>query len=251
MREVLRPPNQLPLGEAELAEEVGRSLTAGNPSAPANIVRYSARERGYRADPIIDQQLQHLSLGGCLVHRDSDDAARERQRRDSGALAAHSRRATAQLRRVTMRPSEAGGLRAEASTGPAPLMPIPSSLGGAAGLSGEDSTRLRNQFNFADRAAQTGHAAPRERGSQTEPPPTATASGSCSRSEMFEAYIQDQDRQRQMEELARQKAAAAHREARAQQAAARQGSQQPGAGGAAAVLPGLDQVGVLRLRGRL
>ena len=37
VREVLRPAAQLALSAAELQEEIGRSLTAGNPAAPANI----------------------------------------------------------------------------------------------------------------------------------------------------------------------------------------------------------------------
>lgn len=78
VREVVRPANQLALSAGELEEEVGRSLTAGNPTAPANLVRYSFRERGYRAEPIIDQQLQHFALGGCLMHCESEEAARHR-----------------------------------------------------------------------------------------------------------------------------------------------------------------------------
>ena len=234
-----RPPNQLQLAAAELEEEVGRSLTAGNPAAPASLVRYSFRDRGFRPEPIIDQQLQHLALGGCLMHRDSDEAARDRQRRESSALLAASRRVTAASRRVTavaggpVRPSEAGGaLRAEASVGPV--------------VDDSEAARLRNQFNCADRGVQTGHRKPRDRGTMTEPPPTATASGSCSRWEIYEAYVADQERQRQTEELARQKAQAARREARSAAQAAAAG-QQPGrvagAAGALALPGGEEQVG--------
>lgn len=241
-----RPPNQLELSAAELEEEVGRSLTAGNPCAPANVVRYSSRDRGYRAEPIIEQQLLHLVLGGSLMHRESDEAARDRQRRQSAALLAQSRRVTAQSRRVThvpgVRLSEAGGggLHMEVS-----LAAGPSSAALGVGPD-DDGSRLRNSFNFADRAAQTAHAAQRERGTMTEPPPTVTTSGSCSRWEIFEAYVADQDRQRQTEELARQKAQVARREAR-QQSSAQQQRQQPGAaqpGGAVlAAADGGEQVG--------
>ena len=216
VREVVRPASQLELTATELEEEIARALTAGNPAAPANLVRYSCRERGYRAEPIIDQQLQHFSLGGCLMHRDSDEAARERQSREAAALAARSRRLTAHSRRVTQaagRPSESGskeggrGVRLTATVlhGEALLPPGEEAEGGGAG------GRLRNQFNFADSGAQTRHQAPHERSTMTEPPPTATASGTCSRWEIFEAYCADQDRQRQTEELARQKAQVARR----------------------------------------
>ena len=207
VREVVRPAAQLALTAAELEEEIGRCLTAGNPAAPANIVRYSYRERVYRPEPIIDQQLQHFTLGGCLLHRQSDEASSY-----SAALLAQSRRATAQSRRATQQPqAEGGSLHAEPSSSG---LPPGAAAAHASATIGEDdaaAARLRNQFNFVDRAAQTGHCAARERGSMTEPPPTASASGSCSRWEIFQAYVQDQDRQRQSEELARQKAQVARR----------------------------------------
>lgn len=40
------------------------------------------------------------------------------------------------------------------------------------------SQRLHNQFNFTERAVQTASYPPRERGTSSEPPPTASASGS-------------------------------------------------------------------------
>ena len=244
IREVVRPPNQLQLSAAELEEEVERSLTAGNPSAPASLVRYSYKDRAFRPEPIIDQQLQHVALGGSLMHRDSDEAARERHRRESNALLAHSRRVTAASRRVTaahggeavsggpVRPSEVGGaLRAEASVGPA-------------AVEGEGGPRLHNQFYCADRGAQTGHRRPRDRGTMTEPPPTTTASGSCSRWEIYEAYVADQDRQRQTEELARQKVQAARREARAAHKTVAVGQQAGRAAGALALPGDEEQVGL-------
>lgn len=209
VREVVRPANQLALSAGELEEEVGRSLTAGNPTAPANLVRYSFRERGYRAEPIIDQQLQHFALGGCLMHCESEEAARQRRRESqAAAAAARSRRGTEQQSR---RATGVAAVRAsEAGAGAAPLS-SEASLGPGALDDDAATTRLRNQFNFADRAAQTGHHPPRDRATRTEPPPTAVTAGSCSRWEIYEAYVQDQERQRQTEELARQKAQVARK----------------------------------------
>lgn len=41
----------------------------------------------------------------------------------------------------------------------------------------DDSRQLRNQFNFSERAGQTINFPMRDAGTFTEPPPTATASG--------------------------------------------------------------------------
>jgi hypothetical protein len=56
---------------------------------------------------------------------------------------------------------------------------------------------------------QTPVFPPTERGTATEPPPTATASGSCSQGEMYDAYVADQERARAAEEASRARAAAA------------------------------------------
>jgi len=52
---------------------------------------------------------------------------------------------------------------------------------------------------------------PAERATATEPPPTATASGSCSQGEMYDAYVADQERTRAAEEASRARAAAARK----------------------------------------
>lgn len=57
--------------------------------------------------------------------------------------------------------------------------------------------------------AQTLVFPPVERGTATEPPPTATASGSCSQGEMYDEYMADQERARAAEEATRARAAAA------------------------------------------
>ena len=44
----------------------------------------------------------------------------------------------------------------------------------------DDSRQLRNQFNFSERAAQTLNYPMRDRETTTEPPPTASFSGTCS-----------------------------------------------------------------------
>lgn len=43
----------------------------------------------------------------------------------------------------------------------------------------DDSRQLRNQFNFSERAAQTFNYPMVDRGTTTEPPPTASMTGTC------------------------------------------------------------------------
>ncbi|KAG7476535.1 hypothetical protein MATL_G00083940 [Megalops atlanticus] len=77
---LIKPPDQLDLTEAELKEEFTRILTANNPHAPQNIVRYSFKERAYKPISSVDQLAVHFVLEGNLLHQDSDEARRQRAR---------------------------------------------------------------------------------------------------------------------------------------------------------------------------
>jgi dynein intermediate chain 1 len=68
---------------------------------------------------------------------------------------------------------------------------------GTGGESGDAAKRLRNQFNFSERGAQTTYFPPRERETSTDTPETAEAVGACSQWEIFDAYVADQKLQRQ------------------------------------------------------
>jgi len=47
-RKLEPPPDQLQLTEPQLKEEVTRVLTADNPHAPSNIVRYTFKEKCFK-----------------------------------------------------------------------------------------------------------------------------------------------------------------------------------------------------------
>ena len=47
-KELVPPPDQLQLTEQELKEEFTRVLTADNPHAPPNIVRFSFKEKMFK-----------------------------------------------------------------------------------------------------------------------------------------------------------------------------------------------------------
>ncbi|KAF6261307.1 WD40-repeat-containing domain protein [Scenedesmus sp. NREL 46B-D3] len=180
-REVVRPPNQLQLTEAELAEETAKMLTANNPAAPQNVARFNMKERCYKFDPMVEQVVVHYGNDGWLLHKAGEEARRQAEAEKAEAEAAA--KFQAELDRA-LRDKEAG----------ADVEPP------------DDSRQLRNQFNFSDRAAQTFTYPLRDRATYTEPPPTATVSGSCSMWEVFDEYCRDFERQRQ-EEAAKQKAA--------------------------------------------
>jgi len=79
-QELQKPPDQLELTEAEKNKEHTRILTANNPHAPHNIVRFSFKESEFRQTSAVDQLAVHFSLNGNLIHVDSDEARRQKQR---------------------------------------------------------------------------------------------------------------------------------------------------------------------------
>uniref|UniRef100_A0A4W3ISU9 Dynein, axonemal, intermediate chain 1, paralog 2 n=1 Tax=Callorhinchus milii TaxID=7868 RepID=A0A4W3ISU9_CALMI len=63
--------------KSELKEEITRILTANNPHAPQNIVRFNFKERVYKHVSIVEQLAVHYSVDGHLLHVDSDEARRQ------------------------------------------------------------------------------------------------------------------------------------------------------------------------------
>jgi hypothetical protein len=127
-------------------------LTANNPAAPKNIVRFNMKDKVFKLEPMVEQTVVHYSTDGWLLHKSSDEAKRqidmERMEQEASA------RFQADVDRASHEHRDHGDVEPP-----------------------DDSRQLRNQFNFSERAAQTINYALRERETFTEPPPTATASG--------------------------------------------------------------------------
>lgn len=76
-KELVRPEAQLALSERELGEEIVKTLTATNPSAPKNVVHFNMRDRVFKLDPMVDQLAQHYCTDGYLLHSTSEEAKRQ------------------------------------------------------------------------------------------------------------------------------------------------------------------------------
>ncbi|KAK9862806.1 hypothetical protein WJX84_010841 [Apatococcus fuscideae] len=131
---------------------------------------------------MVDQLAQHYSTDGYLLHNTSEEAKRQLEQAKAAEEAAA--RYQTELERVQQRREEGVGTASVGTDSEPP----------------DDSRTLRNQFNFSDRAAQTAVQPPRDRGTATEPPPTASTTGSCSMWQIYDAYIEDQERQAAAEE---------------------------------------------------
>ncbi|XP_033108789.1 dynein intermediate chain 2, ciliary-like [Anneissia japonica] len=205
---LIKPDDQLELTETELKEEFTRILTANNPHAPKNIVRYSFKEKCFKQTSHVDQLAIHFSLDGNMIHKDSDEARRQQSKQ--GASEAISEQAISEAgeekkeegeetegektegetEQPVEKAEEGGEKPEEDGTTPAPA---------AAG----EQSKLTNQFNFSERASQTYNNPYRERGTATEPPPRANFSATANQWEIYDAYMEDLERQ--AEEKAKEK----------------------------------------------
>ncbi|XP_048734714.2 dynein intermediate chain 2, ciliary-like isoform X2 [Ostrea edulis] len=200
---LVKPEDQLDLNEVQLKEEFTRILTANNPHAPQNIVRYSFKEKQYKQTSHVDQLAIHFALDGNMLHKESDEAKRQRAKLgipESGEVAAseggeatsaagapaegeEGKDDTTTTAGEETEPAKEGEQRDDATT-PAP---------GAPSKGGE---KLTNQFNFSERASQTYNNPYRERGTATEPPPRATFSSNVTQWEIADAYHEDFEKQK-------------------------------------------------------
>ncbi|PAA59979.1 hypothetical protein BOX15_Mlig007387g1 [Macrostomum lignano] len=165
-----KPDDQLQLTDQELKEEFTRILTANNPHAPQNIVRYSFKDRQYKPIPQVDQLAVHFVMEGNLIHRESDEAKKQLEKKSGDAA------------------REPIDEAAEASEGEAPPKEEGDEDAPAPAASGK---KLTNQFNFCERATQTYNNPLRERENQTEPPPRVNFSQTANQWIIFDAYQAD------------------------------------------------------------
>nr|XP_023694668.1 dynein intermediate chain 1, axonemal [Paramormyrops kingsleyae]XP_023694669.1 dynein intermediate chain 1, axonemal [Paramormyrops kingsleyae] len=190
---LIKPPDQLDLSEAELKEEFTRILTANNPHAPHNIVRYSFKERSYKPISNVDQLAVHLVLDGNLLHQDSDEACRQRARQglEKGNMPVESTVAEMDNERPDT-PVFGEGVAEEFGAEERP--------DSAESKSTRREQKLTNQFNFSERASQTLNNPLRQRECQTEPPPRANFSATANQWEIYDAYVEELQKQERNKE---------------------------------------------------
>ncbi|KAL8565254.1 hypothetical protein ACOMHN_001152 [Nucella lapillus] len=195
---LVKPDDQMELNETELKEEFTRILTANNPHAPQNIVRYSFKERQYKQTSSVDQLAIHFALDGNMLHKDSDEARRQRQRMglpDSAAGDQAVSEGGEEKAAAGAAEGEEAAEKAEGAEGEAEAAtPLPAETGAS------DSKKITNQFNFSERASQTYNNPARDRGTSTEPPPRASFASNATQWEIFDAYLEDFEKQEKNKE---------------------------------------------------
>jgi len=181
-KQMVKPDDQLLLTEEELKEEFTRILTANNPHAPSNIVRYNFKEQQYKQITSVDQLAVHFSLDGNLLHIESEEARRQIAATDGDNEDAEEKEDNEEEDN-----EQAAQDATREDTTPSPGIKAP-------------PQKLTNQFNFCERASQTYNNPYRERGTMTEPPPRVSFSATANQWEIYDAYVEDIQRQEKEKE---------------------------------------------------
>ncbi|XP_032978341.1 dynein axonemal intermediate chain 1 isoform X3 [Rhinolophus ferrumequinum] len=199
----VRPPDQLELTDAELKEEFTRILTANNPHAPQNIVRYSFKEGTYKLIGFVNQLAVHYSQVGNLIPKDSDEGRRQHYRNE--LVAGSQESAKVVVSEPDLLEEEEGPKEAEAETGSQTDVPAAEA---AEKVTEEElitpkqpkEQKLTNQFNFSERASQTFNNPLRDRECQMEPPPRTNFSATANQWEIYDAYVEELEKQEKTKE---------------------------------------------------
>ncbi|NWS75968.1 DNAI1 protein, partial [Crotophaga sulcirostris] len=180
----------------ELKEEFTRVLTADNPHAPQNIVRYSFKERVYKPISCVDQMAIHFSLNGNMILKDSDEGRRQGIKLSTAA----GRFVPVETSAVI---SEEEEMKDEGSTGDAQAAgeeeaeESGTAEASEAAEAEERSTpegkeqKLANQFNFIERASTTHNNPMRERACQLETTPRKNFSVTANQWDIYDAYVEE------------------------------------------------------------
>ncbi|CAD5120465.1 DgyrCDS9031 [Dimorphilus gyrociliatus] len=190
---LVKPDDQLQLNDQELKEEFTRILTANNPHAPQNIVRYSFKDSQYKQTSHVDQLAIHFALDGNLLHKDSDEAKRQLTKKQ-GVSEAISEKDEEEEEVAKKEGEEEEEEKDGEKKGEGEESATPDAQ------TSKGDKKLTNQFNFSERASQTYNNPIRERGTITEPPPRISYAANVTQWEIYDAYQQDFDRQQQSKE---------------------------------------------------
>ncbi|XP_026461255.1 dynein intermediate chain 2, ciliary [Ctenocephalides felis] len=203
-RQLQKPDDQLELPDAELNEEVPRLISCDNPNKPDNLVEYSYAERTFVPVPPIGNTVVLLEFPGTCLHRESEEAIT--QLIDSGLTLEEIEEMLNEWRRKlpeedvaeTVEDEEQGKEaweeehvseedqeEDEGGEGDTEKEEAAAEVGPKAGEGDEEPTepppqpapmprpgaKLKNQFNFCERAALTYNNPSRSVETQTIPPP--------------------------------------------------------------------------------
>jgi len=184
-----KPVDQLELTEDEKEVDVERCLSAANPNAPLNKAQFSYKERVFKVTDVIQHTIFHFKYDGWLLEKKTEEGKSQIELEKARAQEAEEKEQAAFERKLIAK--DAGEALPDVEETDFKL-----------------DMRIRNQFDFAERASQTFNLTLRERVMSTEPPPSSTVTGIVNQAEIYDTYIREIERQNYLKEKAEREKAA-------------------------------------------
>lgn len=199
-KEPVKPHDQVDLTPEELKKEFTRILSADNPYAPSNIVRFSYVDGEYKSGATVEQLAMHFSMDGAFIHIESDDARRQIAR-DEMAIINGTKKEAPAAKSVTVSTS---------TMTEKPVEKVPAKKaaprGSKSDVTEEEETKtigggvLRNQFNFCDRESQSTNSTTRERGMATDPAVRVAFEANALQFDIYDLYAANEERKAALKE---------------------------------------------------
>ncbi|CAG9332137.1 unnamed protein product [Blepharisma stoltei] len=164
------------LSEKDLDQDIERILTPSNPQASQNIAYFSYKDRQFKRDDLVDQMIIHFAQDGFFLLKDTNEAHDQEEFIDSKNLEAETQIKASSVDIGTVQLTPEALLKS-----------------------------LRNQFNYAERTAQSFSIPIKERGISTEPPPTRSFSGTVTQWDIYDNFMAELDKKRQTEHAEKEK----------------------------------------------
>ncbi|NXK87489.1 DNAI1 protein, partial [Formicarius rufipectus] len=197
----------------ELKQEFTRTLTADNPHAPQNIVRYSFKEQEYKLVEHMDQTAIHFSLNGNMIPKDSDEGRRQSIRSSIEAEEAPVETPAETSEEAEIKDEEqTGDTEGEGEEEGEETVEEPEAAEAGEAEEAEEppppkvpEKKLANQFNFIERASMTPQNPLREKACQLEPLPSKTFSASVNQWDIYDAYVEELEKMEKAKEKEKSK----------------------------------------------
>lgn len=160
------------LSEADLIESFTRSIGASDPNIPASTAVFDYEQQEYKQVACTDYMKVHFFMEGVLIEAEGQEARDQAERLDR--LEAGAETATAEAGTSTDEGDAEGAA--------------------AAAQAVEGAVKIKNQFNFSERATQTFNNPLRNKNIVTEPAPTCQLIEQVSAHNIFDTYLADIER---------------------------------------------------------
>lgn len=175
-------------------------LTATNPNVSKALTRFNYQEGVFKLTPTVTHLAVHFEMDGVLIHVDSDEAREQAEYISQQAEIEKKSVATATEGAGTVDGDGSLSARRGEDDGPASAKRKPKDDDDEEeeeedDLDVLDDRALKNQFNFSERASQTFNNPLRDREVSTEPPPTTEFAANVTHWDIFDAYVDDLEKQ--------------------------------------------------------